>query len=238
MSLPLPGNPVRSRPILFVLGDSISIQYGPYLERMLADRYLCDRKGSELLRDESFEKEKPDTLRRLADMESSSEALNGGDSACVLAYLQARCSPTPPTWNVLLLNCGLHDIRTNPQSGSRQVELAAYADNLTAILRLAALASQSVIWLRITPVVDARHQRLNPEFNRFNADVERYNQVADAVMDQAGIPKIDLYTFTCGLSLSPDTLDSLYHDHVHFVEPVQQLQAAYIAGWLDAHTFA
>jgi len=238
MSLPLPGDPLRSRPTLFILGDSISIQYGPFLERMLADRCTCDRKGSELLGAESLEEGRKDTLHRLAALESSSEAINGGDSSCVLEYLQARGSPASPAWSVLLLNCGLHDIRTDPLRASRQVEPAAYAENLNAILRLAALASRRVVWLRTTPVEDARHQRLNPEFHRFNADVERYNQLADSIMDQAGIPKIDLYTFTRGLSPSPDSLDSLYSDHVHFVEPVQRLQAAYLAGWLDAHSFA
>lgn len=238
MSLPLPGDPARSRPTLFLLGDSISIQYGPLLEQLLSARYVCDRKGSELLPDEPVEKGKGDTLHRLAAMENSLDAINGGDSACVLAYLQARCTPTPPAWSVLLLNCGLHDIRTDPRTGSHQVEPAAYAENLNAILRLAALASRRVVWLRTTPVVDARHQRLNPEFHRFNADVERYNQIADSIMDQAGISKIDLYTFTRALSASPDSMDTLYSDHVHFVEPVQQLQAAYIAGWLDAHIFA
>ena len=238
MSLPTPGDPVRSRPTLFILGDSISIQYGPYLERMLADRYTCDRKGSELLRTESLDIGSTDKLHRLAVMESSSEAINGGDSACVLAYLHTRLTPAPPAWAVLLLNCGLHDIRTDPLRGSRQVEPAAYAENLDAILGLVALASRSVVWLRTTPVSDSRHQRLNPEFHRFNADVDRYNQIADRIMDQAGIPKIDLYAFTRSLSVSLDSLDSLYSDHVHFVEPVQRLQAAYIAGWLDARSFA
>ena len=235
MSFPLSGDSVRSRPTLFILGDSISIHFGPFLEQLLAGSYVCDRKGSELLLAEPAEKGKADTLRRLAALESSADAINGGDSARVLAYLQTRCTPTPPAWSVLLLNCGLHDIRANSQRGSRQVEPATYAENLTAILRLAALASQTVVWLRTTPVVDARHQRLNPEFQRFNADVERYNQIADAIIEQAGIPAIDLYGFTCHLSSSPVSLDSLYLDHVHFIEPVQQLQAAYIAGWLHAH---
>ena len=238
MSLPLPGDPVRSRPTLFILGDSISIHYGPFLERMLAGRCICDRKGSELLRAESLAAGEKDTLQRLAALESSSVAINGGDSACVMAYLQSRCTPAPPAWSVLLLNCGLHDIRTDPQNSSRQVEPAAYAENLNAILHLAALASRRTVWLRTTPVSDSCHQQLNPEFHRFNADVEHYNQIADRIMDQAGIPKIDLYTFTRALSASPASLDSLYCDHVHFVEPVQRLQAAYIAGWLDAHSFA
>ncbi|HWQ84184.1 MAG TPA: hypothetical protein VN363_06430 [Anaerolineales bacterium] len=234
----MPADLAPQSPSLFVLGDSISIHYGPFLERILAGCFVCDRKGSELLRDEPPDYRQGDILQRLAVLENSSDAINGGDSACVLAYLQVRCMLPPPGWTVLLLNCGLHDLRTDPQVGTHQVDLEAYAVNLSEILRLAALLSRRVVWLRTTPVVDARHQRLNPEYHRFNADVELYNRVADQLMDRAGIPIIDLYGFTHRLSSSSESLDALYSDHVHFIEPVQQLQAAYIAGWLDACSFS
>ena len=70
------------------------------------------------------------------------------------------------------------------------------------------------------------------------ARVVSYNQVADAIMDHTGIPKIDLYGFTQRLRPMYPSMDALYSDHVHFIEPVQRLQAAYIAGWLDAYPFA
>jgi hypothetical protein len=88
--------------------------------------------------------------------------------------------------------------------------------------------------VRTTPVADARHQRLNPEFSRFDADVARYNQMADKVVARVGIPAIDLYGFTRRLGKIDQDLEALYEDHVHFTEPVQRLQAAYIAGWLHA----
>ena len=238
MSLNLSGDPASQNPTLFILGDSISIQYGSFLEQMLAGRYFCDRKGSELLSAQGAEEGQENILGRLAAMDSSLEAINGGDSYTVLAYLEGKRTSKPPNWTVLLLNCGLHDIRTDPEAGARQVEPEIYAENLTKLLHLAARLSRWVVWLRTTPVVDARHQRLNPEFQRFNADVERYNQIADALVDQFGIPKIDLYRFTYRLSSSFESLDALYSDHVHFIEPVRQLQAAYLAGWLEAHPFA
>ena len=238
MSVNLSGNPASQSPTLFVLGDSISIQYGPFLEQLLAGRYICDRKGSELLKADSAEKRQVDILGRLAALEDSSEAINGGDSNAVLGYLQGRKPSTASNWTVLLLNCGLHDIRTDPFSNARQVEPESYGENLKSIVPLAARLSRWVVWVRTTPVVDARHQRLNPDYQRFNADVEHYNQVADAIMDHTGIPKIDLYGFTQRLHSMYPSLDALYSDHVHFIEPVQRLQAAYIAGWLDAYPFA
>lgn len=233
--------PVKSAPhvpTLFILGDSISIQYGPYLESLLAGQFACDRKGSELLEDQALAENGAGILQRLAALDSGLEAINGGDSASVLAYLQAKGATQASLGMVLLLNCGLHDVRRDPRSATRQVEPDDYAANLTDILHLATRLSQRVIWLRTTPVVDELHQRLNPEFQRFNGDVELYNQTADQVMDEAGIPGIDLYGFTRKLSPADETLEQLYCDHVHFSEPVRQMQAAYIAGWLEAYTYA
>ncbi len=234
----MPGKPAPHIPTLFVLGDSISIQYGPGLERLLAGRFACDRKGSELLEDQALAENGVGILQRLAALDSSLEAINGGDSASVLAYLQAKSAAQAGLGTVLLLNCGLHDVRRDPRSSTCQVEPGYYAANLNDILRLATRLSQQVIWLRTTPVCDACHQRLNHEFQRFNADVELYNQITDALMDEAGIPSIDLYGFTRKLSPADETLEQLYCDHVHFSEPVRQMQAAYIAGWLEAYIHA
>jgi len=55
-----------------------------------------------------------------------------------------------------------------------------------------------------------------------------YNDVADRVMREAGVPVMDLYTFTCNLGTD------LYCDHVHFHSHVREKQAAFIAGWLYA----
>ena len=53
-----------------------------------------------------------------------------------------------------------------------------------------------------------------------------YNAAADGVMAAAGVPMIDLYTFT--RNLGPD----LYCDHVHFHEHVREKQGAFVAGWV------
>jgi len=51
-------------------------------------------------------------------------------------------------------------------------------------------------------------------------------------------PSIDLYRFTLSLAEDVQALESLYEDHVHFTQPVRRLQAAYIAGWLEATLLA
>lgn len=217
-----------SRLRLFVLGDSISIHYGPFLEKLLAGRYSCDRKGSQLLPAEDFSYH---VLQRLAELDPGIPEINGGDSASVLAYLQQN----PPQCDVLLLNSGLHDLKASPASGKRQVEPQAYARNLEEILRLAQACARRVVWVRSTPVATEHHNRLNTGFSRQNDNVIAYNAIADAAVQRAGIPSIDLYTFTLALCEPPGNLAVLLSDHVHFTAPVRRLQGAYIAGWLEAY---
>ena len=191
---------------LYVIGDSVSMQYGPYLERFLNGTLLYDRKGKGKV---------PGDL----DYES---AVNGGDSRNVLEYLQA----VQPEYDVLLLNCGLHDIKTT--TAGRQVTEGDYRRNLERIVRWNRERNRNVVWVNSTPVNDERHNARNTRFRRYNADLLLYNRIAAKVMRAAGIPIIDLYTFTTEMG------ENLYRDHVHFTDPVAKLQAAFIAGHLIA----
>ena len=193
-----------TEPLLHVLGDSISMQYGPYLEKMLQGVMIYSRK-------------QPAT--------SEPDSANGGDSSMALAYLRERIAQAP-VFNLLLLNCGLHDIKHNPGAADTQVPLAAYPDNLRAILSLAHEQAVQVVWVRTTPVADEIHNSRSTSFKRYNADVLAFNAAADQVMAKAGIPVIDLYTFTSNLG------SDLYIDHVHFNDAVRMQQAAFIAGRL------
>lgn len=132
--------------------------------------------------------------------------------------------------DLLLLNCGLHDIKTDPQTGARQVPLAQYEDNLRAILRTAATLRPRLLWIRTTPCDEAVHNRTGMGFHRFASDCAAYNHAADRIMHAAGVPVIDPHSFT--RNLGPD----LYCDHVHFREPVRAQQAAFLCGWLLAFT--
>jgi lysophospholipase L1-like esterase len=203
------GRVARKR--LFLLGDSISVRYGPYLEQMAASRFVYARKQAT--------PNAPDSLPYPADA-------NGGDSSQVLSYLQRALDRHAP--DVLVLNCGLHDLRTDPQTGTKQVPLPLYRENLLAIVRLLQGRTTEAVWVRTTPVEDSRHNTSQMGFQRFDRDVVQYNDVADAVWGGAGVPVVDLYAFTRSLG------EKLFCDHVHFCEPVCRLQAAFIAGHLFA----
>jgi lysophospholipase L1-like esterase len=196
---------------LFVVGDSISVHYGPHLARMV-DGLL------EYARKEAAEGG-PSVLPYPADA-------NGGDSGQVLAYLEEKLDEHAP--DILLLNCGLHDLRTDPQTEAKQVPLGAYQGNLNAIVRLVKGRDTLAVWVRTTPVDDERHNARQVGFRRFNHDVVRYNEVADRVFGEAGVPLVDLYTYTYNLG------GDVFCDHVHFVERVRELQAAFVAGHLFA----
>ncbi len=193
-------------PTLHVVGDSISIHYGPYLQTMLIGIMAYSRKTA------------PDGSL------DDAGAANGGDSSLVLAYLQSL-RPAQP-FDVLLLNCGLHDIKRDPVTNQPQVSTDHYAANLQAIVIEGQRLAKRTMWVRITPVIDERHNRLNTSFHRFEADVKAYNAIADNAMREHGVSIIDLHTFTRNLGSDG------YVDHVHFTDDVRAQQAAFIAGHL------
>jgi lysophospholipase L1-like esterase len=195
-----------------VVGDSISIQYGPHLRDLLQGAMTYSRKEGE------------EEARLNLD---NPQGANGGDSSRVLSFLRARAAAGGIPADILLLNCGLHDIKTDPATGRKQVPLADYERNLRAILELRPRLVPAMAWIRTTPADERVHNaRPNMTFHRFAADVDAYNAAADAVMAAAGVPVIDLFSFT--RNLGPD----LFCDHVHFTEPVRRLQATFLAGWL------
>ena len=199
---------------VYVIGDSISIQYGPYLQQALRGVMEYGRKEGE-----------EEALLNL----DQPQGANGGDSSMVLAFLQAKHRADGIAAELLLLNCGLHDIKTNPATGEKQVPLARYRENLEAIAALAAQLGPTLVWMRTTPCDERVHNsRPDIAFHRFAADCAAYNQAADQIMANCGVPIIDLYTFTANLG------QDLYCDHVHFHEHIRAQQAAYLAGWLAA----
>lgn len=191
---------------IFVIGDSISIHYGPFLKSFLEDDFEYDRKrGIE---------------QALKDLDKPVGA-NGGDSSQVLEYfLEEQSKGTK--YDLLLLNCGLHDIRTDVKSGKKQVDLATYKENLRKMCEISLGMAKMVIWIESTPVYDETHNSISLEIHRYKNDLVDYNQIAEEVMNANSIPIIFLHDFTnryCPLA---------YYDHIHFKEEIRKLQAAYI----------
>ena len=196
---------------LFVLGDSISIHYGPYLKKAVKGKFEYDRKRG--------------IDQALTDLDTPQGA-NGGDSRQVLEYLTDQDSKGVK-YDILLLNCGLHDIRRSENRDSRQVEADEYRSNLERICDLACKMSEKVLWVESTPVADDIHNTLSKSMKRYNRDLLEYNKIAKSVMAGSGIQIIPLYSYANSLG------ENAYCDHIHFNESTREKQAEFISVHLE-----
>ncbi|MCE6991206.1 SGNH/GDSL hydrolase family protein [Dyadobacter sp. CY323] len=199
----------QSQPSIFLIGDSISMQYGPYLEKYLEGTVAFDRKKDDGQAEKNLD---------------VPVGANGGDSRMVLEYLKIKTKEPAFKPDYLVLNCGLHDIKHDVKTGKIQVGEAEYRKNLQGIIDLLKPKKIKMIWIRTTAVVDSIHNSKSKSIVRYGKDLAAYNQVADQVMAKNNIPRIDLYDFTWKLGIDQ------FIDHVHYNEQTRSLQAAYLAG--------
>ncbi len=200
-------------PTVFLIGDSISIQYGPYLTRYTEDIVQLSRKE--------------DDGNALKNLDIPTGA-NGGDSRMVLEYLRNRLKDPGFRPDYLMFNCGLHDIkRRSSDLEKKQVTETEYRKNLSAIILLLKGKEIKPIWITSTAVVDTIHNSRSRSFKRYAEDLVNYNKIANQVCSESNIPVIDLYGFTQRLGIEQ------FADHVHYKEPARALQAAFIAGQLS-----
>jgi hypothetical protein len=196
---------------IFVIGDSVSIHYGPYLEKMIKDKFEYDRKrGIE---------------QALTDLDRPVGA-NAGDSGMVLEYLAEEYKKNTK-YDILLINCGLHDLRRDRTLNEVQVELEAYKSNLTKIIKISKDMSNKTIWIGLTPIIDEIHNSRKEGVLRYSEDVKAYDTAAKKIMMEYNVSCIDMYSFIKNLGAD------VYSDHVHFKDEIRQLQAAFIAGCLN-----
>lgn len=218
-NVPVPSSDsMKTAPIvIYSVGDSISVQYGEYLGGMLGEKFQVVRRSGD---------------REAQENLNIPKGSNSGDSGRVLEYLKARMGVGNFRPDLMILNCGLHDVKRLTPDVAAQVPIAAYRANLKELSTQLKLHGIPAAWIRTTHLNDLIHNK-NPSlgFFRFSADVEAYNRVADEVMKAADIPVIDLEGFTKGLG----TDDVLFCDHVHFQENVRRMQAAYLAGWIQSY---
>ena len=115
---------------------------------------------------------------------------NGEDSGNVLRNLEEWVIKEKP--DVVHINAGLHDLKLKDKT--YQVPLDEYEKNLKTILqRIRKETNAKVIFATSTPIVDNLHAARKAGFDRFEADVQKYNTAAVAVMKQAGVPINDLH---------------------------------------------
>ncbi len=198
---------------IYLIGDSISVHYAPFLAHYLKNFLHCVHRQSEA-----------EALHNL-DLPMGA---NAGDSSMMLDFVRGKRARGGIDADLILFNCGLHDVRTDPVTGQKKTPIANYASNLHAILDEMAVMKPQPIWVRTTPCEAIVHNAREKDFHRFGTDVITYNSAADAVMKQRGICVIDLHQFTTNL----DAGTSLYFDHVHFPVHIREKQAAFIAGYL------
>lgn len=199
------------KPKIFLIGDSISVQYWPYLKEYMADVADIERKKDNGQAEENLDVPK---------------GANGGDSRMVLEFLRAKFKDPKFNPDYILFNCGLHDIKHDPKSGVIQVTEENYRKNMTAIFDLLQSNNVKPVWIRTTYVVDSIHNTRSKSIVRYEKDVLKYNAIADEICEKYKVPSIDLYTFS-----KQQGLDQVM-DHVHYDHPTRALQAAYISGFM------
>lgn len=110
----------------------------------------------------------------------------------MLSYLTA-CESILAYVDILLINCGLHDIKWDPDTMKYQVDIKDYENNLNKIADILCKFDIKVIWIRTTPVDQKLHfEKKGRGFLRFEEDVEMYNKIADEIMNKRSIKTLDL----------------------------------------------
>lgn len=200
------------KPKIFLIGDSISVQYWPYLKEYMADMADISRKK--------------DNGQAETNLDVPTGA-NGGDSRMVLEFLRSKFKDPKFKPDYLLLNCGLHDIKRDPKTGVIQVTEQDYRKNMEDIIGLLDSKNVRLIWITTTYVVDSIHNERSKTIVRYEKDLLVYSTIADEVCKKHNIPTIDLYNFS--------KQQGIEHvmDHVHYDLPTRALQAAYITGFMQ-----
>lgn len=150
-------------PVVVLIGDSIRMGYAPVVAEMLEGK-----------------------SRVIAAKE------NGGDSVRVLENLSEWAVAHQPA--VVHFNCGLHDLKQSRTTKLPQVPLDKYEENLRTIVdRLQKETKARLVFATTTPIRDGLHAKRGGGFDRREADVRRYNEVALKIMKEKGVEIDDLH---------------------------------------------
>lgn len=147
-------------------------------------------------------------LTELADVWAPTQ--NGGNSANILQHLDEWIISRSP--DVVHINCGLHDLRKDFDTGEPAIPITQYESNLCAFLeRILTKANCTAIWATTTPVNETWHHE-RKGFDRLEADVAAYNAIALKVAEDLAIPINDLF----GVIMDAGRDSYLTPDGVHF----------------------
>lgn len=138
-----------------------------------------------------------------------SPAENGESSHKLRAQLDAWLPAG--AFDLIHLNCGLHDLRHDPGRDRPVATPEEYAGNLRAIFAALSVGGATVVWATTTPIDEAAHNAAKAS-RRHAADVAGYNRIAVGLARAAGFRINDLYA---ALSQAP-LGELLLPDGVHF----------------------
>jgi isoamyl acetate esterase len=134
---------------------------------------------------------------------------NGESSHTLRAHLDAWLPAG--AFDLIHLNCGLHDVRYDAGRDRPVATPDEYADNLRAIFAALAVGGATVVWATTTPIDEAAHNATKAS-RRYAVDVTTYNRIAIALAQAAGFRIHDLHA-----ALSQTSLADLWlPDGVHF----------------------
>lgn len=217
---------VMARPSVLVVGDSISNHWMESLPAALGSAASCtggsDWSGTDWSKGDG----------------------TGCDSTQALAYVVATLRDDSATPDILLLNCGLHDIKRSVVDGRYQVGPERYRENLDAIVAHIRSVSTTLVWVSTTPVVTGPDGTTrtapstayaNASFERTNETVDWYNKIAASLMRQHDVPILPLHDFSA--EAFADIAQGGTYDSVHFTPICRRQQAAYVASWLSENGF-
>lgn len=110
--------------------------------------------------------------------------------------------------DVLILACGLHDIRHVSGSERPMVAFPNVADNLEHVFVRARQVARKTVWVLMIPVFD-KHHNARLEDKRFDLERKQYNEIAERIANRHGVIVIDSKDL-----LEPFDSSGLI-DHVH-----------------------
>lgn len=193
------------RPRVLLMGDSISFGYAPYVAEILATRADVQR----------IEGTVEATIRPVGGLRLDTVAAR----AALPRWLGAE------TWDVIHFNWGLHDVKLLP-GGKHQVELAEYGRNLRELVAALKRTGATLVWASTTPIPPGTEHSNYP---RRAGDEQAYNQVAEKIMADEGIPVDDLHAFVATHAAARQRTAN-----VHFTEEGSRALAAEVARSIGA----
>jgi len=159
---------------VLILGDSISIGYTPFVQKMLADEMVV-----------------------LRPMAKNGKAENCSGTKSGVANIDRWLLIEGGKWDVIHFNWGLHDLKhevdgkvSTLATDPPQSTVEAYEKQLREIVTKLKATGAKLVFATTTPVPEGP---LSPY--RADADVVRYNEAALRVMKENGVAVDDLYAF-------------------------------------------